>query len=35
VDNEGNVVVAEGETIPFEERIACCLWLIEGVATGG
>ena len=34
VDNEGNVVVAEGDTIPFEERIACCLWLIEGVASG-
>lgn len=31
VDNEGNVVVAEGETIPFAERTACCLWLIEGI----
>lgn len=31
VDNEGNVVVAEGGTIPFEERTACCLWLIEGI----
>lgn len=31
VDNEGNVVVAEGETIPFAERTTCCLWLIEGV----
>lgn len=31
VDNEGNVVVAEGETIPFEERTGCCLWLIEGI----
>jgi basic membrane protein A len=35
VDNEGNVVVAEGDTISFEERTTCCLWLIEGVATGG
>ncbi|MGI9596511.1 MAG: BMP family ABC transporter substrate-binding protein, partial [Acidimicrobiales bacterium] len=31
VDNEGNEVVAEGETIPFEERSVCCLWLIEGI----
>ncbi|MEM9714085.1 MAG: BMP family ABC transporter substrate-binding protein [Actinomycetota bacterium] len=30
-DNEGNVVIAEGETIPFEERINCCQWLVEGV----
>jgi basic membrane protein A len=30
-DNQGNIVVAEGETIPFEERTACCTWLIEGV----
>jgi len=30
-DNQGNVVVAEGETIPFEERIECCQWLVEGV----
>lgn len=33
-DNEGNVVVAEGDTIPFEERTTCCLWLLEGVASG-
>lgn len=31
VDNEGNVQVAEGETIPLEERSICCLWLIEGI----
>ena len=31
VDNEGNVVIAEGETIPFAERIECCQWLVEGV----
>jgi basic membrane protein A and related proteins len=30
-DNEGNVVIAEGETIPFAERIDCCQWLVEGV----
>lgn len=30
-DNEGNVQVAEGDTIPFEERTACCLWLLAGV----
>jgi basic membrane lipoprotein Med (substrate-binding protein (PBP1-ABC) superfamily) len=34
VDNEGNVVVAQGDTIPFEERTTCCLWLLEGVASG-
>jgi basic membrane protein A len=30
-DNEGNEIVPEGGTIPFEERTTCCLWLIEGV----
>jgi basic membrane protein A len=30
-DNEGNLVIPEGETIPFEERTACCQWLVEGV----
>lgn len=30
-DNQGNEVVAEGATIPFEERYECCDWLIEGV----
>jgi len=30
-DNQGNVVIAEGETIPWEERTLCCQWLIEGV----
>jgi basic membrane protein A len=30
-DNQGNVVIAEGETIPFYERAGCCLWLIEGI----
>ncbi|MEM9606180.1 MAG: BMP family ABC transporter substrate-binding protein [Actinomycetota bacterium] len=32
VDNEGNVVIAEGETIPFSDRINCCQWLVEGVS---
>ena len=30
-DNQGNVVVAEGETVAWEERTLCCQWLIEGV----
>jgi len=30
-DNQGNVVIAEGETVPWEERTLCCQWLIEGV----
>ena len=30
-DNQGNVVVAEGATIAWEERTLCCQWLIEGV----
>ena len=30
-DNEGNVVIAEGETIPFDERIDCCQWLVADV----
>ena len=30
-DNQGNVVIAEGETIPFEERSLCCQWLVEGI----
>ena len=31
VDNEGNVQVPDGGTIPFGERTLCCLWLIEGI----
>ena len=31
VDNEGNVQVPGGGTIPFGERTLCCLWLIEGI----
>lgn len=31
LDNQGNVVIAEGETVPYEERVACCQWLVEGV----
>ena len=31
VDNEGNVQVPEGGTIPWEERTLCCLWLLEGI----
>ncbi len=30
-DNAGNVVIADGETVPFETRIDCCQWLVEGV----
>jgi basic membrane protein A len=30
-DNQGNVVVPEGGTIPFEERTVCCQWLVEGI----
>ena len=31
MDNQGNVVVPEGGTVPWGERTACCQWLIEGV----
>ena len=31
-DNAGNIVIAEGETIPFAERTACCQWLVKGVS---
>lgn len=31
-DNAGNLVIAEGETIPFDQRIECCQWLVEGVS---
>ena len=31
LDNQGNEVVAEGDTIPFESRYECCDYLIEGV----
>jgi basic membrane protein A len=30
-DNQGNEVIAEGATIAFEDRIACCQWLVEGI----
>lgn len=30
-DNQGNVAVPEGGTVPWNERTACCQWLIEGV----
>ena len=30
-DNQGNEVIAEGETIPFGERSLCCQWLVEGI----
>jgi basic membrane protein A len=32
MDNEGNVAIAEGETIPFNERIECCQFFVEGVS---
>jgi basic membrane protein A len=31
VDNEGNTVIAEGETLDEAARFSCCDWLIEGV----
>jgi len=31
MDNQGNVVIAEGETIAFGDRSACCQWLVEGI----
>jgi basic membrane protein A len=31
VDNKGETVIAEGETLGEEERFVCCDWLIEGV----
>ena len=31
MDNQGNVVIAEGETIEFGDRAACCQWLVEGI----
>ncbi len=31
-DNAGNIVIAEGETIPFAERTECCQWLVKGVS---
>jgi len=30
-DNHGNVVIAEGDTVPFDHRIDCCQWLVDGV----
>jgi basic membrane protein A len=30
-DNTGSVMIAEGETIPREERTGCCDWYVEGV----
>lgn len=32
MDNQGGVAIAEGETIPFEERIVCCDFFVEGVS---
>jgi basic membrane protein A and related proteins len=31
VDNKGNVVIAEGDTVPHDERISCCTWLNQNV----
>ncbi len=31
MDNEGNEIIPEGGTLPFDERYDCCQWLIEGV----
>ena len=30
-DNTGKVVIKEGETVPFDKRIDCCQWLVDGV----
>ncbi|MEM9520352.1 MAG: BMP family ABC transporter substrate-binding protein [Actinomycetota bacterium] len=30
-DNQGNEVIAEGETIEFGDRNACCQWLVDGI----
>lgn len=30
-DNQGNEVIAEGETIEFGDRSLCCQWLVEGI----
>jgi len=30
-DNQGNLVIAGGQTISIEERSACCKWLAKGV----
>lgn len=30
-DNQGNVEIPEGETVPFEERVTCCNWYVQGV----
>jgi len=29
-DNQGNLVIAQGETIPWDQRTDCCTWLVEG-----
>ncbi len=31
VDNEGNTPIAEGETIPMNERVLCCTWLNQNI----
>lgn len=31
LDNQGNEVIAAGDTVPFDVRFECCQWLIEGV----
>ena len=31
-DNAGNIVIAEGATVPFAERTECCQWLVKGVS---
>lgn len=31
-DNTGTVQVAEGDTVPMDQRTECCQWLVEGVA---
>ena len=30
-DNTGKVVIAAGDTVQFDQRIACCQWLADGV----
>lgn len=30
-DNTGAVVIAEGDSVPFESRTECCQWLVDGI----
>jgi basic membrane protein A and related proteins len=30
-DNTGAVVIADGDSVPFESRTECCQWLVDGI----